>query len=198
MRHAYEGGANVVAAMVLAVADDLRHATERAGGHGASGPAALVALDGLAAGGSIDALARVCGLSHSGTVRLVDRLEAADLVERRMGGDGRSVALRLTPQGRRVARRILAQREAVVATALAPLDAAQRSALASAAAAVLAGMAAGGRPEGRICRLCDTDACGRPRDRCPVARAARERAAGLAGTSHTSGHAEEVNENPQS
>jgi MarR family transcriptional regulator, negative regulator of the multidrug operon emrRAB len=77
-------------------------------GHGASGPAALVALDGEAGGGSIDALRRILGITHSGTVRLVDRLAGAGLVERRVGADARAVALHLTPQGRRLARRVLA------------------------------------------------------------------------------------------
>ena len=111
-------------------------------GIGASGPAALVALDGLLAGASIDRLARVCGLSHSGAVRLADRLAQDGLVERRMGADGRSVALALTAAGRRSAARIRAQREAAIETALAPLEAGDRAALARAAELVLAGMAA--------------------------------------------------------
>jgi MarR family transcriptional repressor of emrRAB len=171
--------ANLVGALVLALGDELRDAVERAGGHGASGPAALVALDGLLAGASIDGLSRVCGLSHSGAVRLVDRLAEAGLVERRLGADGRAVALWATPAGRRAARRIRAQREAALEGALAPLGAAERAALAGAAEVVLAGMAAGTPARDRICRLCDTDACGRPRGRCPVGRAARGEGAKL-------------------
>jgi DNA-binding MarR family transcriptional regulator len=168
MRHAYSRDANLLGALV------------RAGGHGASGPAALVALDGLLAGASIDALARVCGLSHSGAVRLVDRLAETALVERRLGADGRAVALWLTPAGRRAARRIRAQREAALEGALAPLGAAERAGLAHAAELVLAGMAADAPRGDRICRLCDTDACGRLRGDCPVARAARRAAGAVA------------------
>jgi DNA-binding MarR family transcriptional regulator len=175
MRHAYNREANVVGAAALALADSMREAVERAGGHGASGPAAVVALDGLAAGGSIDRLAGVCGLSHSGAVRLADRLAGDGLVERRTGADGRSVALALTAAGRRSAARIRAQREAAIETALAPLDAGDRAALARAAELVLAGMAAEEADEDRICRLCDTDACGRPRGHCPVAEGAEGR-----------------------
>ena len=65
--------ANVLGAFGLALADRLAAAAEPAGG--VSAAEALVALAGTAAGGSIDALARIVGLSHSGTVRLVDRLE---------------------------------------------------------------------------------------------------------------------------
>jgi MarR family transcriptional repressor of emrRAB len=173
MRHAYNREANVVGAVALALADAMRAAVERAGGHGASGPAAIVALDGLLAGASIDRLARVCGLSHSGAVRLVDRLAEDGLLERRTGADGRSVALALTAAGRRSAARIRAQREAATEAALAPLGAGERAALARAAELVLAGMAAEEADEDRICRLCDGEACGRPRGRCPVASAAR-------------------------
>jgi MarR family transcriptional repressor of emrRAB len=169
MREGQIRDANVVGALALALADDLRAATERAGGHGGSGAAALVALDGPVAGSSIDVLSRVCGISHSGTVRLVDRLEAAELVERRLGADGRAVALWLTPAGRRVARRILARREA----ALAVLTPDERAALARAAETVLAAMAGRDAAEHRICRLCDTEACGRPRGLGPVVAGAR-------------------------
>ena len=49
--------ANAFGALALAVADRMHEAVAGVAGHGASGPAALVALDGLAAGGSIDSLA---------------------------------------------------------------------------------------------------------------------------------------------
>ena len=54
---------------------------------GATSPA-LSALHGLTGGQSIDALRRVVGLTHSGAVRLVDRLVAAGPAERRAGADG--------------------------------------------------------------------------------------------------------------
>ena len=48
---------NTFGALALAVADRVQEAVAAVAGHGASGPAALVALDGFAGGGSIDALA---------------------------------------------------------------------------------------------------------------------------------------------
>jgi MarR family transcriptional repressor of emrRAB len=172
MSHAHVRDANVVGALALAIADRVQEAAARAGGHGASGPAALAALNGPAAGASIDVLRRIVGLTHSGAVRLVDRLAADGLVERRLGADQRSVALWLTPNGRRTARRVLAQREAAVEAALAGLPAGERAALVRAAERVLAGIADRPGDELRVCRLCDTDACGRPRGRCPVQVAA--------------------------
>src|SRR3954469_13178902 len=85
-------------ALVLAVGDRVRESIEAVAGQGAAGPAALAARDGLAGGGSIDSLRRILGITHSGAVRLVDRLAAAGLVERRIGADARAVSIHLTPE----------------------------------------------------------------------------------------------------
>lgn len=169
MNHAYN--ANLLDAFGLVLADRLADASERFGG--ASAAAALVSLNGTRAGASIDGVAGVCGLSHSGAVRLVDRLATDGLVERRRGADQRSAAVYLTPAGRRAARRILAERAAAMHSVLAVLTADQEGALIAAARAVLSDL---GPDEGRVCRLCDLEACGRSRGSCPVAPARRRRA----------------------
>jgi len=158
--------ANLLGALGLAVADRIAEAAEP----GANGSAAqaLVALVGPQAGGTIDALARITGLTHSGAVRLVDRMAAAGLLERRMGADQRSAAVFLTPAGRRAARRVLMRRESAVQSILAPLDRGEREALARLAARMLGELAAAEGSDRRLCRLCDREACGRPRGRCPV------------------------------
>jgi DNA-binding MarR family transcriptional regulator len=165
MSHAYE--ANVLGALALVLADRLEEAARRAGG--ASAAAALVSLYGTRAGARIDALARVAGLSHSGAVRLVDRLVADGLVERRRGADQRSAALHLTPAGRRAARRVLAERAAVMHSVLALLTGDQQAVLTGIAHQALAQLGVEPEAEGRLCRLCDLEACGRSRGRCPVA-----------------------------
>jgi DNA-binding MarR family transcriptional regulator len=156
---------NVLGALALEVARRVQEAGEAAGPHGASVPAALTALHGLTGGQSIDALRRVVGLTHSGAVRLVDRLAAAGLVERRVGVDGRAVALQLTPEGRRAARRVLARREAAIETVLAPLPPRERADLARLHERLLTHMTGDRRDRRRVCRLCDVDACGRD---CPA------------------------------
>jgi MarR family transcriptional repressor of emrRAB len=159
--------ANLLGALGMVLADLLADATEPAGGGSAA--AALVAIGGASAGGTIDALARVVGLSHSGTVRLVDRLVHDGLVERRRGADQRSAALVLTPAGRRAARRVLARRDANMQSVLALLTDDQRGVAVELAERVLARIAVDPAAERRVCRLCDVDACGRSRGRCPVA-----------------------------
>jgi DNA-binding MarR family transcriptional regulator len=173
MSHAHARAANLLGALSLAVADRIAE-TADSGPASGTAAAALVAIDGPAAGASIDALARIVGLSHSGAVRLVDRLSAAGLVERRPGADQRSAALLVTPSGRRAARRVLARREAAIEAVLAALATRDRDALARIAESLLAALGREPGEKQRICRLCDTEACGRPRSRCPVASASSE------------------------
>jgi hypothetical protein len=115
-------------------------------------------------------------------VRLVDRLARDGLVERRRGADQRSAALFLTPAGRRLARRVLTRRDAEMHSVLALLTSGEQDAAGRIAERVLGELGADPDAEGRLCRLCDLEACGRPRGQCPVtAGRARRRSA----ASHT-------------
>jgi MarR family transcriptional regulator, negative regulator of the multidrug operon emrRAB len=156
--HAHE--VNAFGALALETARRVQAAGELAIPHGASAPAGLVALNGLANGESIDALRRLLGLTHSGAVRLVDRLSEAGLVERRVGVDGRSVSLRLTPEGRRSARRISARREAVIEQVFAALSASERTTLTRLHERMLGQLTESQADRRRVCRLCDVEACG--------------------------------------
>lgn len=174
--------ANVLGAFALAVSDALEAATERAaGGHAGAGPAALVALSDLLAGRSVDDLRRAVGLTHSGGVRVVDRLVTDGLAERRPGPDGRSVALALTSPGRRLARQVGDARMAALDETLGVLDEAEQAQLGTLLDKLVAGVVArrleqrraGADPAGGwLCRLCDAVACQRPEGRCPAANAA--------------------------
>src|SRR4051812_44599992 len=164
--------ANLLGALGLVLADRLAAAAELAGG--VSAAEALVALDGGRSGASIDALARIVGLSHSGTVRLVDRLARDGLIERRRGADQRSAALFLTPAGRRLARRVLTRRDAEMHSVLALLTAGEQDALTRVATRVLRRLGGAPEAEPRLCRLCDLEACGRSRGGCPVAAVQRD------------------------
>jgi MarR family transcriptional regulator, negative regulator of the multidrug operon emrRAB len=154
--------ANLVGALALAVGDRIAEAADPA--LRGSAAEALVTLAGAGAGGTIDSLAKVAGLTHSGAVRLVDRLVRAGLVERRVGADQRSAALFLTPPGRRAARRVLTRREAAIQSVIAPFTRTERQALARLAEKLLAELG----DERRTCRLCDVEACGRLRGACPM------------------------------
>src|SRR3954469_12000989 len=98
----------------------MRAATDAAVEHGASAPAALIALHTFLGGTTVDGLSRVLALTHSGTVRLVDRLEGAGLLERRRGPDARTRAVVLTPAGHRAAEGLQREREGALAALMAP------------------------------------------------------------------------------
>jgi MarR family transcriptional regulator, negative regulator of the multidrug operon emrRAB len=163
---------NLLGAVSLTVADRVREAVELGAGQGGSAPAALVSLASYLDGSPIDSIRGPLGLTHSATVRVVDRLVDAGLVERREGPDRRSVAVELTPAGREVAARAAQARADALEEALAGLDPGERAELARLNSKVLSTLTDGRAAAGRICRLCDAHACGHEEGRCPVTRAA--------------------------
>lgn len=173
-RHA----ANVLGALSLVVADRMNTAVEAIAGLGPSAPAALAAMHEFADGGSVTQLSSILGLTHSGAVRLVDRLAAEGLVERVGAGDGRAVSVVLTEHGRDTAAQVLAAREQTLASALAALPPDQIGPLAAALDTMLTTVTlaraeeraapTSGRPSPWLCRLCDFAACGRSEGDCPV------------------------------
>src|SRR6478752_6766495 len=101
-------------------------AVEDAAAQAESGATALSALvHVLPPDPSIDLLRQVLGLTHSGTVRLVDRLVAAGHVRRGPGPDGRTTTVRLTPAGRRAARSVSGARSGRLVGALEALSPAE-------------------------------------------------------------------------
>lgn len=163
--------ANLLGALVVALHDELSAATADAAAHGAAYPAALATMLGTP-GMSIEQLRQVLGLSHSGTVRLLDALEREGSVERRAGRDARSVALQLTPQGRRQARSVLDGRRRALDPALGALTPAERAQLLRLTEKLLGALTRDREHSDHICRLCDLAVC--PEAACPVDRAARE------------------------
>jgi DNA-binding MarR family transcriptional regulator len=167
----HEFQANVLGTLALAVGERVEAATQAACGATGAVPAALVALHEFAGGQSIDYLRNVVGLTPSGTVRLVDRLQREGLAWRAAGADGRSVSVRLTDEGRRVAARVRDARLAVLGELLQPLPGDQRAALAEAASTLLGALTDSREAARHTCRLCDVHACGHHRGDCPVTNA---------------------------
>ena len=161
---------NLLGALSVGLAGRIEAATEEAVGESATAVAALATV-GQFPGTSIEELRRSLGLSHSAAVRVVDRLTARGLVERRPGARGPAVALFATAAGEALATRVLAIRRdvvhAVAGDALTPL-------LEPALSAMLTRLTVDPHAGDRVCRLCDAGAC--PEDRCPVAE--RQRALG--------------------
>jgi DNA-binding MarR family transcriptional regulator len=156
--------ANLLGALALGISDEIRTATEREASEAGTAPAAVVFIGHLP-GITIEQLRRALGLSHPGAVRLVDRLEANGLTERRASpADGRAVTLVLTARGRRERDRILAERHRSIRAALGALTAVERAQLDELIAKLLVTLLRDEPHAYAICRLCDERAC-KP---CPV------------------------------
>lgn len=156
--------ANLLGAAVLALYDELRGALEGTTGRAGEGPAALVVL-GHQPGLSNDALSRLLGLTHTGSVRLIDRLISDGLVERRASAlDRRGVALFLTPAGEAARLQVLTARQQVLAPLVDRLTSQEQVQLGDLLGKLLQTTARDDTHKLRICRLCDSGACGR----CPI------------------------------
>lgn len=158
-----ENAANLIAAFALAVVDDLSAAV---GSLVPSGiPSSAIALIGHAPWITVAELAGALGLSHSATVRLVDRMSAVNLVERRRSKtDARAVLLSLTETGHDLAEQISASRLRSVEPLLSNLSQKERRTFANLTKKALEGSPRDGNHAVRICRLCEPIVC----ENCPV------------------------------
>lgn len=163
---------NIFGAFALMISDDIVRATSSRvpeAGPTASALALLAHKPGL----SIRMLAIGVGLSHAATVRLVDRLAAEGLVERRdHATDGRTRSLYLTSVGRRASRKVLRARDQIIAEGLAVLSNEELVILATLSERVLRARLQSPEHVYRVCRLCCYDDC----DDCPIDEELRQRA----------------------
>jgi MarR family transcriptional repressor of emrRAB len=157
--------ANLLGALSLGIADEIRSIAEQQAAHGGATPGALATI-GHEPGLSIDFLSRALGMSHPGAVRLIDRLVADGLVERRSARDGRAVALYLTRRGEQRRTKLLTGRRQAIEALLKPLSESERSVLAEILDKVLAQFPRDLLHAYAICRLCEDAVC----DECPVDR----------------------------
>lgn len=111
-------------------------------------------------------LARVLKLSHSATVRLVDKLEARGLVESREGKDRRAVHFYLTEAGEGAVRPLLVSRCVTVDDYLDALSADEQAQLAGLLEKLLRPLSTDGFRVAHVCRLCDETVC--PGEHCPM------------------------------
>lgn len=121
-------------------------------------PAALIVL-GYDAGPSNEQLRRIVGLSHPGSVRLVDRLVADGLVERCGGRDRRAIALYLTARGREMREKLLAGRLSAIRPLVEPLSGPEQVLLAQLIGKVLLSFANTDLERCTVCRMCDDRDC---------------------------------------
>ncbi|TBR56884.1 transcriptional regulator [Westiellopsis prolifica IICB1] len=162
---------NLLGALALGLVDILNTAVEAHAGHGGGTPAALVTL-GAEPGISINTLRQILNLSHPGTVRLIDRLEADGLVERGSGSDGRTLALFLTEAGYERRKVILAERLHQLHLVYDCLTLTERKQLTKLLEKMLTTLTTYEQRAYAICRLCEREIC--PDNCCPVEQRYRQ------------------------
>jgi MarR family transcriptional regulator, negative regulator of the multidrug operon emrRAB len=121
---------------------------------------------------TVGELGGVLGLTGSGAVRLVDRLERDGLVTRQEK-QGRLVTVRLTAQGRQLALDLQRRRLAVINGLLSSLTDRERTHLAEMLSKVLHDAGLSTEQARRACRFCDHQRC--DGEACPVGQSLRER-----------------------
>jgi len=160
---------NVIGAMVLALSDTLVSDAQRQVPQNIE--AAGLALIGHVPGISILDLSKGLGLSHPGTVRLVDRMEAVGLDERtKSKDDGRIAALKLTKTGKQQERSILGSRDSALKDVLSHLSSEEITLLSHISEKLLKSIVTDDHSALRVCRLCNSQAC----TNCPVVAKLRE------------------------
>lgn len=155
--------ANLLGVVALAITDRIESTARGILSHAGETPAALIVI-GYGFGPSNDRLRRILGLSHPGTVRLVDRLVADGLVERRAGRDKRAIALYLTKRGKALREELLKGRLAAIRPLLASLTDAEQETFAALLHKMLSAMNPSDMERCTLCRLCDDRVC----SNCPI------------------------------
>lgn len=164
--------ANLLGVVGLAVADRIECTARDILNHAGETPAAVVVI-GYGFGPSNDELRRILGLSHPGSVRVVDRLVADGLVERREGRDKRAIALYLTERGVRSREDLLLGRIAAIRPFLTQLTDDEQDTLAALLHKMLSLMETTDLERCNLCRLCDDRVC----SNCPIPADFRDKSA---------------------
>ncbi|UYM05844.1 MarR family winged helix-turn-helix transcriptional regulator [Solicola gregarius] len=162
--------ANLLGAAALALTDVTLGDAARVGQLSTSSAAALVTLlsnPGL----SVSELGRRVGLSQPAAARMVEALEANDLVERVPSTVNRRwMTVRPTRQGNRLANQLLSTRNAPLVDVIGALDAHDQGALAELLEKILTHLSGQVGRAQYICRFCDRQGCTKSAP-CPVGHA---------------------------
>ncbi len=174
-------GRNLLGAFVIAVHDRMQRQAEAEISMGGQAAAALVTI-GHNFGQSVEFLSGVLQLSHSGCVRLVDKLDEQALIVRRPGADRRSVALYLTETGQVRKRDVLRARRAALDSVFATLDPGDQLQFVGLMEIMLKALTSSRSEADIICRLCEERCCAQAR--CPVTLGAAANSPTMHGTVH--------------
>jgi DNA-binding MarR family transcriptional regulator len=163
--------ANRLGALALKISDGILDSFSKLADPGSTDAAGLIVIHTYFPPITVGRLAGILQLSHSGTVRLVDRLEQRHLLERSQGKDARSVTLKLTPPGLEQVQHILCLRQKQLLRLLGHLEDREVEELGRLISKLLASEAVTVEQAYRTCRYCDGAIC--TASGCPVEQSAR-------------------------
>jgi DNA-binding MarR family transcriptional regulator len=110
-------------------------------------------------GSTVGDVSLTTGLTHSGAVRVLDRLGEAGWTERKTGRDRRTVAIYCTPEGRRKAKLALSLRQTALRNLTTGLGKRDLAAFRTLAKKLLSRLPHSRPDAWRVCRLCDHGVC---------------------------------------
>jgi DNA-binding MarR family transcriptional regulator len=170
MLHAYIEGlmdrvGNLLHAMATAVTDQHMLAMTAGSQLSSSGIAAVLTL-GQHDRQSASDLASVTGLSHSATVRLIDRLESDGLVQRSEDKQGRTVPISLTDKGLIEYQNLRSCQSEFLHNLLCKLSPEEKQDLEQLLLSLLSKLTTSKEAGDHICRFCDEGIC--EQTSCPV------------------------------
>jgi len=162
--------ANLLGAFLTGLHDHMSVRLEQESAISGDGPAALVAIA-YNEGRTVEFLRKTLTLSHSWTVRVVEKLEKAGLVQKKTGTDKRAVALYVTELGKRKVQGIVRARRRCLDEVLAAVPIKDHKKLTTMLERMLACITGDDDSAEAICKLCEVDVC--PQNRCPVTLAVK-------------------------
>lgn len=164
-------GLNLIGTLALKIHDLQMNATIGVSGMSPTACACLISVAHQDTAQTISDIASICGLTHSATVRLVERLEKSGYVRKVTAEfDRREVHVSLTDKGYEMRDTILSARRSAIEPVLSKISASDREVIEQAAGIILSEMTGSRLESEQICRLCDATACGG--DDCPVEKKA--------------------------
>ncbi|UJF18449.1 winged helix DNA-binding protein [Vibrio sp. SS-MA-C1-2] len=150
---------NLIGTFSTNVDSQIRENIDSLNSHGINHESALVTIYNHP-DDNINTLSKVLGLTHSGTVRLINKLEGLGYLLRvKSQNDGRNMTLQLTDTGRSRAVQVLSKRDEVTKAVIDMLDDEQKSSLTSILESVLEKMTNNTEEARRTCRLCNEGVC---------------------------------------
>ncbi|MEP1442104.1 MAG: MarR family transcriptional regulator [Hyphomicrobiales bacterium] len=158
---------NLIGAFALKIHDLQMAATTEVSGLSPAASACLVSLTHQVEVQTIRDLASICGLSHSATVRVINKLQEDEYVCRvNAEHDQREVYVCLTIAGYKMRDKILDARRAAIEPVFATVSDEDRQTVSNIAGSILSALTGSRIESEHICRLCDAISCGG--DSCPV------------------------------